>query len=193
MKWLKMLERIAAAHRRTFARFAAVCGAVIVSWTLYSELPREIEILYNYGLHRFDVTRVSIDYLKQGESVHGVSFEYPRGTAPAKERHRLTLARGHYRVLARLSLDGRSKEFARAVEIPQSDVYQIDLFEIAVAAASGERSEPPYAEELRNVWTHHNSLHAPQWLLANLIQDAFGHSKFRARRADVDRRRFYTE
>ena len=112
-------------------------GIAAVLGHLASEIPREIELLYDFGPSRAEVREAVFEYLLDGELIKGASFRYAPGRAPAVQSHRVSLSPGRYRLNARLTLGegepARVQHLRRAFVVPAEGAIRVDLFDMDYA------------------------------------------------------------
>lgn len=134
MSSLRSLADAFQKHRRRLAPLVLVAGALVVAPRLVGSLPREVHVRYELGPDHGGAREARIDYVLGGEAVQSVRFDYASG-APAYIDHRVSLAPGHYDVLAEVrSVDG-SYRVERGLEVPAEGMVRIALVDEALASA----------------------------------------------------------
>lgn len=84
-------------HRQRLARLVLLIAALAIGLSLWSEVPRQTELQFWLGEQHRAVVEVRVQYLRDGESYHGVRFDFPSG-APEMVPHAVSLPAGHFHV-----------------------------------------------------------------------------------------------
>ena len=121
------IRRVFEAQRHRLSRLTLLLGVVVVGLVLLPHIPRTVDVEFELGPSHREIVEVRVAYVKDGEELHGVSFNFPDG-APGAVRHSVSLPPGDFEVHTELRPShGQSRGSVEKLHAPADGPVRIRL------------------------------------------------------------------